>query len=89
MKLTLNNILFVKALVKAGETYEYHVAMKSHLVSDSRTYVNYDENGKTISEKYLVEKLPKTVQKFVINAATNGRWSIDTVDNDFAVITYR
>lgn len=89
MKLTLNNILSVTALTKAGVTYEYHVTMKSRLVSDSRTYVNYDENGRTTSDKYLVEKLPITVQKFIINSACNGTWSIVSIDDDFMQIVYR
>ena len=89
MKLTTNNIRFVKVLVKNGITYEVHVAMKSHLVSDSRTYVNYDENGTTVVADYPFEKLPKAVQKFIQQAAINGnRWSLEA-EGEFVTITYR
>ena len=59
MKLTTNNILSVIELDKDGVPYEYHVIMKSHLVSDSRTYVNYDENGRTTVANYPLTDSPR------------------------------
>lgn len=89
MKLTTTNILRVTALIKNGITYEYHVAMKSGLVSDGRTYINYDENGKTTVADFPFESLPKTVQKFIERASCNNRWSLDVVEDDFVQISYR
>ena len=89
MKLSTSNILSVTVLIKSGITYEIHVCMKSRLVSDSRTYVNYGENGKTIVADYPFEKLPKSVQTFITRASTTGRWTLGTVEDDFVSITYR
>ena len=89
MKLTLNNILSVIELDKDGVPYEYHVIMKSHLVSDSRTYVNYDENGRTTVANYPFDRLPKTVQKFICNSVSNGRWCFETVEDEFVKVIYR
>lgn len=65
MRLTKNNILFVRELVKDGITYEWFVCMKSRKVSESRVFANCDESGKTIVKTYEKEKLPKSVQKFL------------------------
>lgn len=64
MKLTKNNIKFVKQRLRDGLTYNYYVAMKSNNISDNRLYCNY-ENNKSTADYYEFERLPKTVQKFV------------------------
>ena len=64
MKLTMDNILFVKRYEHKGTTYHWFVAMKSRKVSDSRSYVN-EENGKSVIKAYPKDCLPKTVQKFL------------------------
>ena len=65
MKLTINNIRFVKELTVDGMPYCWYVAMKSHCVCDSREYKHVDEKGWTVFEEYPAELLPKTVQKFI------------------------
>jgi hypothetical protein len=65
MKLTMNNIHFVKEYTQDGMTYAWFVVMKSNRVSDTRSYINYDENGRTTAKEYPKEWLPKTVQKFI------------------------
>lgn len=64
MKLTMNNILFVKRLEHNDVTYSWFVAMKSRRISDARNYINV-ENGKTVIKEYPAEWLPKTVQNFI------------------------
>lgn len=65
MRLTANNIKFVRELSKDGITYQWFVSMRSGNVSDSRCYVNYDESGKTVAELYPFDNLPKAVQKYI------------------------
>lgn len=64
MKLTVNNIQFVKRIEMNGLTYNWFVSMKSNAVSDSRNFINY-ENGKTVMKEYKFEILPAAVRKFV------------------------
>ena len=64
MRLTKENIQFVKQRHKDGITYNYYVSMKSNNISDNRLYCNYKDNKSTI-DYYEFERLPKTVQKFV------------------------
>ena len=59
MRLTENNIRFVKEYTVDGITYGWYVCMKSNKVSDGR---NYSAHG---FELYPVDKLPKTVQNFI------------------------
>lgn len=69
MRLAVGNIKFVKQLLKNNIGHSWHVAMKSNNVGDSRTFVNYDSDGKTTADiEYPVERLPKTVQKYLENA---------------------
>lgn len=65
MRLTKNNILFVKRHECDGITYNWYVAMKSRQISDNRSFVNYDETGKSIIKEYPLERLPKAVQAFI------------------------
>lgn len=89
MKLTTNNIKFVKELTCDGRTYSWFVAMKSGYVSDSRNYINY-ENGKTTSKyEFPKGRLPKAVQKFIDNSS---REEFDTSEHHgsaFAQYIYR
>lgn len=64
MRLTENNIKFVKEKRLNGITYGYFISMKSNLISDCRDYINY-ENGVTVAKEYEFERLPKTVQNFI------------------------
>ena len=79
MKLTKDNIAFVKVHLFNGVAYEYFVGMKSNKVSDSRCYGCF-ENA------YLFDKLPKTIRKFLSKAKTWNR--IDNGDG-FVVVTFR
>ena len=65
MRLTQNNINFVKRYTKNGVTYQYFVGMKDRNISSTRVYINYDENGKTVVKHFDKEWLPKSVQKFI------------------------
>lgn len=65
MKLTANNIRFVKRLELNGVTYAWYVGMKSGQISDSRYFINYDKRGRTCAEPYPMERLPKSVQTFI------------------------
>lgn len=69
MRLSENNILFIKELRKDGITYEWFVCMKSRNASDSRQYVNYDKTGKTIIASYEKERLPKAAQNFLAKSS--------------------
>lgn len=64
MRLTINNIAFVKELTCDGLTYEWFVSMKSGRASDSILYVNY-ENNKTVVKEFAKDRLPVSVQKFI------------------------
>jgi len=64
MRMTKNNIKFVKRLEKDGMTYGWFVSMKSNRISDCREYINY-RNGRTVVEEYELDRLPKTVRDFV------------------------
>lgn len=54
MRLTTNNIAFVKELTRDGVTYGWFVAMKSQRVSDARSY--------SYTPKF---QLPVSVQRFI------------------------
>ena len=64
MRLTKNNILFVKRYTCFSVTYEWFVGMKSRRVCDSRCFSTTD-GKKTIIEEYPVTELPKSVQDFI------------------------
>lgn len=64
MRLTYKNIDRVLRYESGGITYAWGVVMKSHKVSDCRTFVNR-ENGVSVVRDYPVEDLPVTVQQFV------------------------
>ena len=68
MKLTKNNIKFVKELTCDGITYGWFVAMKSGYVSDSRNYINYENGKTTCKQTFPKNQLPKAVQKFIENS---------------------
>lgn len=65
MRLTTNNIDFVKELTEDGVAYSWYVAMKSHRTSDGRHYCYCDKEGRTIVKEYRKEDLPKSVQSFI------------------------
>ena len=88
MRLTTNNIRSVTEYIRDGVNYAYGVCMKSMLVSDNRTFINYDETGRTTVANYRFDSLPKAVQKFIGNAVENGRYHFET-ENDFVRIVYR
>lgn len=75
MKLTESNIRLVRELTRDDITYAYFVCMKSGRVSDSREFINYDDTGKTVSDYYDEERLPKSVQNFMLK-------SIRILEND-------
>ena len=54
MKLTVNNIQFVKRMESDGITYEWFVAMKSNRISDSRMFTNY-ENNRTVVKEFGID----------------------------------
>ena len=85
-KLTVNNIEFVKERTLDGMTYGWAVALKGG-VSQLRDYTNYDENGRTIAAEYSLDRLPKTVQKYVQshNAKT---WASDTNKDGSEFVVY-
>lgn len=66
MKLTINNIDYVKRLVLDGITYGFYVSMKSGNISDSREYMNF-ENNKTVYSEFSFDRLPETVKKFIVS----------------------
>ena len=65
MRLTLNNIKFVKEHRYNGVTYAWYVAMKSNLVSDGLYFRYYTDKGISGHIEYPVTDLPKTVQKYL------------------------
>lgn len=85
MRLTLNNIDFVKEFTYNGVTYLWDVAMKSHRICDGREFINYDKNGRTVVKEYKFERLPKTVQKF-IQTSNSEVW---TEDDEVTIYIYK
>ena len=61
MRLTTNNIKFVKELTCDGITYGW-------FVSDSRNYINYENGKTTCKQTFPKNQLPKAVQKFIENS---------------------
>lgn len=89
MKLTTNNIKFVKELTCDDRTYGWFVAMKSGYVSDSRNYINY-EDGKTTSKyEFPKEQLPKAVQKFIDNSTRETFEASEHHGSTFVQYIYR
>lgn len=68
MRLTTNNIKFVKELIFDGITYGWFVSMKSGYVSDCRSYINYENGKTTCKQPFPKNQLPKAVQKFIENS---------------------
>ena len=66
MKLTYDNIDFVRVRTHNEKPYGYFVRMKSNRASDHRDYALY-KDGKTTTGDYKKEWLPKTIQKFLEN----------------------
>lgn len=87
MRMTKNNIKFIKRLEKDGMTYGWHIAMKSNRISDSREYINY-RNGRTVAEEYKLDRLPKAVQSFV-KEHEESIWTDERESTGFAVYIYR
>ena len=78
MKLTLNNIKFVKRFTKNGETRSYYVGMKSGYVSDARQF-------------YVTKKtdLPVNVQKFLNNTSPEVFDKDYYNDDEYVTYIYR
>ena len=64
MKLVKSNIDFIKRSELNGVTYCWFVVMKSHRVSDSREYINYDGNRTCVMD-YSINRLPAAVRAFI------------------------
>ena len=77
MRLTVNNIDFVKELTEDGISYNWFVAMKSGRICDSIHYAHYDKDRRTIVKEIKKEDLPKTVQKFI---DTHERMQFEKID---------
>ena len=82
MRLTTENIAFVKEIRNNGMSYSWYVSMKSRNISDGRNFVNY-ENGKSVVKEYKKEDLPKAVQKFL-----EGKKAEIFAKNDEETIVY-
>lgn len=81
MRLKKDNIEFVTRLEYDGVTYCWIVVMKSHKVSDTRHYVNYDMDNRTVVKDYPVDWLPESVKKFInSHAEIQIESTIDTSD---------
>lgn len=69
-RLKYSDIKFVRRHEKDGVTYEWFVACKS-FVTGCRSYCNYVKNARgnwvTAVQEYSVDRLPKTVQKYIAN----------------------
>ena len=63
MRLTVNNIDFVKELTEDGMSYNWFVALKD--IRDSRHFFYCDKDGRSIVKEYKKEDLPKSVQSFI------------------------
>ena len=63
-RLSKKNILFVKERHFDGIPYNYFIAT-SNKVSENRCYFNCDSNGKSTTDYYAFERLPKCVQEFI------------------------
>ena len=61
MKLTKNNIDFVKALEMNGVIYEWFIKLKN---GETKIYINM-EKGKTIVSEYLKEWLPVSIIQYI------------------------
>lgn len=76
MALVEKNIAFVREQTQDDMTYCWFVVMKSGRVSDSRRFINL-ENDRTVCKAYPVERLPKAVQSFIRKhdrKDTTGKW---------------
>lgn len=87
MRLTENNIRHVVERQYKGMPYTYFVAMKSYRISDSREFINYGENGRTIVKEYKREWLPKSVQKFMEHH--DAILSAEPEMEDFTALIYK
>ena len=83
MRLTKNNIRFVKRLEMDGITYGWFVSMVGGRISDSREYINYAD-GKTVATEYSFDRLPAAVRAFV----EGHQESIFTDGNDSGFMEY-
>lgn len=84
MRMTKNNIKFVKRLEKEGTTYNWFVKMKDGTAHD---YINY-RNGRTVAEEYKLDRLPKAVQSFV-KEHEESIWTDERETTGFAHYIYR
>lgn len=84
MRLIENNIKFVKEMQLNGMTYSYFVSMKSNSISDSRSYINY-ENDVTVAKEYEFERLPKSVQNFINHYQHNYRLFDERMENNGSI----
>ena len=78
MRLTANNIRFVKELTTNGITWGWHVAMKDYQPFSARYYRNTDKNGVNMHTEYPKESLPKSVQKYLENNKKELYQTIET-----------
>lgn len=85
MRLTKNNIRFVKELIHKGIVYEYVVVMKSGYVSDTRIFLETDSGGKSTGKPYDKTNLPKSVLAFIDG---HSRVQFDCIDKDYEIYIY-
>jgi hypothetical protein len=86
MRLTANNIKFVKEHTNNGMTYAWFVSLKEQAFS--REFINYNEEGRTICAEYPKNKLPKEVQKF-LEGKTAELFSTYGENEEFVTYIYR
>lgn len=84
MRMSKNNISFVKRSEKDGMTYNWFVKMKD---GQGHDYINY-RNGRTVAEEYNIDRLPKAVKSFV-EEHNEGIWTDERESTGFAVYIYR
>lgn len=66
MRLAYKNIKRVRMIAKDGIPYTWFVILKG--INNTRHYVNYGPEGRTTTDEYKLDRLPKAVQKFVKTA---------------------
>lgn len=75
MRLAKGNILFVKRFEREDTTYNYFVMLQDKEGKlESKSYCNYDKDGKKTVDWYDSSRLPKCVQEFIDDKLESSSW---------------
>lgn len=89
MRLTKNNINFVREVQVDGNPIQWYVVMKNNWVSDMRAYSYSNISRYSKPTPFPATDLPKTVQEFINDHACKLDWLDEETEFTITHYTYQ